>query len=166
MPAYNFLTEQEISHLEETIFTSPVFSAAARKVAESLLVEVRRLQSEIAELRDADGAPESDNTGVNVSIGGNNFGVVAKGNLTLSDQKVHTSLHAEVRRLKAETLRLKDELAEERVMSAEADDYARKLMELLKKHFPGIDPGLLKEADAQIGETLSKLRAGDNHARV
>jgi hypothetical protein len=66
----------------------------------------------------------------------------------------------------AEVRRLNDELIYLDAVLGEADDYARKLTELVKKHFPGIDPGLLKEADAQIGETLSKLRTRNSHARL
>jgi hypothetical protein len=83
-----------------------------------------------------------------------------------NDGTCHVTVAKGTDALIAEVRRLNDELIYLDAVLGEADDYARKLMELVKKHFPGIDPGLLKEADAQIGETLSKLRIGNSHARL
>jgi hypothetical protein len=45
-----------------------------------------------------------------------------------------------------------------------ADDYCRKLVALIKKHFPTVDPGRIKEADAEIEEILrGKDRTEEKH---
>jgi hypothetical protein len=61
-----------------------------------------------------------------------------------------------VRTLLKDIQRLNSEIDDYRVVLAEADDFARKLMALIKKHFPDVDPRALKETDERIGEILKR----------
>jgi hypothetical protein len=56
---------------------------------------------------------------------------------------------AAVNTLLAEVRRLSDELEYQGNVLADADDYARKLTDLITKHFPGVEPGCIAEADAR-----------------
>jgi hypothetical protein len=62
-----------------------------------------------------------------------------------------------VRTLLKDIQRLNSEVDDYRVVLAEADDFARKLTALIRKHFPDVDPGMLKETDARIGQILERL---------
>jgi DNA repair ATPase RecN len=59
-----------------------------------------------------------------------------------------------------EVRRLRDALNQERDELAEADDYARKLTALIQKHFPGVEPGCIKQADEEIAERLARMAGG------